>query len=356
MTENKQPTVDVHAHVLLPELQQYVAEADPDGFGGLQQLERLRNGLESQKISGKMVGERISKLTDPAVRVADMDATGIDVQVVSPSPSHYYYFADARVALELARRAAHAVRELVDAVPDRLVGLGLVPLQHPGLLMIEALDYAVLECGLAGVELGSYAGLPDGGTIELSDTRLDPFWARVQELDAIVFLHPFGCSLDARLNRFFLANTVAQPAENAVALSHLIFGGVLDRFPELKIIAAHGGGYLPTTMGRSDRAWQVRPEARGCENLPSSYLRRLYFDSLVHSPAELRTLLDAAGPDRVLLGSDYPFDMGSDDPVAAVREAGLPLEDERAVLGGNAALLGLLADHRQTVAGRKGEG
>ena len=355
MTSQKQTTVDVHAHVLIPELQQYVAQEDPAGFAAFQKLELLRNGPESQKISGKMVGERIAKLTDPAVRLADMEATGVDVQVVSPSPSHYYYFTDARVALELARRAADAVRELVAAAPDRLVGLGLVPLQHPGLLMVEALEYAVLECGLAGVEVGSFAGLPEGGTVELSDPRLDPFWARAQELGAIVFVHPFGCSLDARLNQFFLANTVSQPAENAVALSHLIFSGVLDRFPELKIIAAHGGGYLPTTIGRSDRAWQVRPEAHGCEHPPSSYLRRLYFDSLVHSPAELRILVEAAGPDRVLTGSDYPFDMGSDDPVAAVREAGLSPEAEHAVLGGNAALLGLQPHNRTAVAARKRE-
>lgn len=355
MTENKQPIVDVHAHVLLPELQQYVAQADPEGFAALQQLELLRNGRESQKISGKMVGERISKLTDPAVRLADMDASGVDVQIVSPSPSHYYYFADAAVALELARRAADAVRRLVDAAPDRLLGLGLVPLQHPGLLMVEALEYAVQERGLAGVELGSFAGLPGGGTVELSDPRLDPFWVRAQELGAIVFVHPFGCSLDARLNRFFLANTVSQPAENAVALSHLIFSGVLDRFPELKIIAAHGGGYLPTTIGRSDRAWQVRPEARGCEHPPSSYLRRLYFDSLVHSPAELRMLVEAAGPDRVLTGSDYPFDMGSDNPVAAVKEAGLAPEAEHAVLRGNAAVLGLLPATSLPLAASKGQ-
>ena len=354
MTKKKHPTVDVHAHVLLPDLQQHVAQADPEGFAALQQLELVRNGVESQKASGKMVGERIAKLTDPAVRLADMDATGVDVQVVSPSPSHYYYFAGAGLALDLSRRAADAVHHLVDTAPDRLLGLGLVPLQHPD-LMVEALEYAVQDRGLAGVEVGSFAALSDGATVELSDPRLDPFWARAEELGAVVFLHPFGCSLDARLDKFYLANTVSQPAENAVALSHLIFSGVLDRFPNLRIIAAHGGGYLPTTIGRSDRAWQVRPEARSCAQPPSSYLRKLYFDSLVHSPAELRMLVEAVGPDRVLVGSDYPFDMGSDDPVAAVAEAGLGQDAERAVLGGNAALLGLVPEARQLLAASKGE-
>ena len=154
-----------------------------------------------------------------------------------------------------------------------------------------------------------------------------------------MFLHPFGCSLDERLDRYYLSNTVGQPVENAVALSHLIFSGVLDRHPGLKLVAAHGGGYLPTFLGRSDHAWQVRPEAHGCRELPSSYLRRLRFDSLVHTPHALRALVDAAGADRVLLGSDFPFDMGVDDPVERVREAALPDADARAILSGNAAEL-----------------
>ena len=123
----------------------------------------------------------------------------------------------------------------------------------------------MLGRGLAGVEISSFAG-----DVELSDERLEPFWARAAELGCIVFLHPFGCSLDERLDRFYLSNTVGQPAENAVALSHLIFSGVLDRHPDLKIVAAHGGGYLPFAIGRSDRAWRVRPEARRCEHAPST--------------------------------------------------------------------------------------
>jgi aminocarboxymuconate-semialdehyde decarboxylase len=126
-----------------------------------------------------------------------------------------------------------------------------------------------------------------------------------------------------------------------VALSHLIFSGVLDRHPRLLVLAAHGGGYLPTSLGRSDHAWKVRPEAHGCAQPPSSYLKRLYSDSLVHSAAELRALVAAAGPEQVLLGSDYPFDMGSDKPVRDVRNAGLSAPDEASVLAGNAAALGI---------------
>ncbi|MDR6636999.1 amidohydrolase family protein [Paenarthrobacter nitroguajacolicus] len=342
---NQHPTVDVHAHVLIPALQQLVAEKDPQGFSDLQALEVKRNGPESMANSGRMIKERWPQLTDLERRLADMDAQGVDVQLVSPSPSHFYYFAGERLSLELAKQANEAVRSFVDRAPERLNGLGLVPLQHPQ-HMVEALEHAVLECGLLGVEIGSFAATPadpEHSTVELSDPRLEPFWSRAVELGAIVFLHPFGCSLDERLDRFYLANTVSQPAENAVALSHLIFSGVLDRHPDLKILAAHGGGYLPTTIGRSDHAWKVRPEAQRCAEPPSTYLQRIFFDSLVHSPRELRALVEVAGPAQVLLGSDYPFDMGAGDPVDEVHAAGLPTADAARVLAGNAAALGITA-------------
>lgn len=342
------PVVDVHAHVVLPELQGYVAASAPAEFAAAQELDARRQGPVSAENSGAMIRERWPRLVSLSRRLADMDATGVDVQLVSPSPSHYYYFAGPDLGAEIARRANSAMMELVAAAPQRLAGLGLAPLQHPD-SMVAALDHAVLDCGLLGVEIGSYAPGqdrtagqgPNEGTVELSDVRLEPFWARAEELGALVFLHPFGCSLDERLDRFYLANTVAQPAENAVALSHLIFAGVLDRYPDLLLIAAHGGGYLPTTLGRSDHAWRVRPEARGCAEPPSSYLKRLWFDSLTHSPTELRALAAAAGPDRILLGSDYPFDMGSEDPAGEVRAAGLSAADEHGILAGNAAALGI---------------
>lgn len=326
-------TVDVHAHVLLPSLQAGVEARVPELVQEAAALELKRNGAESLAVSGLMVGSRIPKLTQVDERIAAMDAQGVDVQWVSASPNHFYPWAPEGVAVWAANEANRLVAEHVARVPDRLVGLGLVPLQHPERI-VECLDDAVLGRGLAGVEISSFAG-----DVELSDERLEPFWARAAELGCVVFLHPFGCSLDERLDRFYLSNTVGQPAENAVALSHLIFAGVLDRHPTLKLVVAHGGGYLPFAIGRSDRAWQVRPEARGCAHEPSSYLSKIWFDTVVHDPAAVRHLIDVAGASQVVLGSDYPFDMGLDDPVEFVRGADLSDEDTARVLSGNAEAL-----------------
>ncbi|GGR85925.1 MULTISPECIES: amidohydrolase family protein [Streptomyces] len=325
------PTVDVHAHVLLPEVEALVAGLP--GLAGARALDARRNGPAALAVNGPMVRERVPRMTEPRLRLAAMDAQGVDVQLVSPSPSHYHYWADEDTAEKVYRLANEATAAHCSAAPDRLRGLGLVPLQHPG-RAVRALDHA-LEQGLTGVEISSHAPGRD-----LSDPDYEPFWSRARETGALVFLHPFGCTLDERLDRWYLSNSVGQPVENAVALSHLIFSGVLDRHPGLKLIAAHGGGYLPTHIGRADHAWTTRSDAgAGCAHPPSSYLRRLYFDSLVHDPHVLRELVRVAGADRVLLGSDFPFDMGTEDPVGALRAARLPDTDFHAVRGGNAAAL-----------------
>ncbi|MEY9995307.1 putative TIM-barrel fold metal-dependent hydrolase [Streptomyces sp. V4I8] len=330
------PTIDVHAHLLLPEIE--AAVAGHPGLAEARDLDARRNGPAALAVNGPMVGARVPSLTDAAVRLAAMDTSGVDAQVVSPSPNHYHYWAGARLADRICRLANEGTAAHCAKAPDRLYGLGLVPLQHPD-LAVALLDHA-LDQGLRGVEISSHAPGP-GGTrmVELSDPRLAPFWARAEETGALVFLHPFGCTLDERLDQWYLSNTVGQPTENAVALSHLIFSGALDRHPGLKLVAAHGGGYLPTHIGRSDHAWRARPDARSCSREPSSYLKQLYFDSLVHDPHVLRELIRVAGADRVLLGSDFPFDMGTDDPLAALRSAGLPDHDFHAVRGGNAVAL-----------------
>jgi aminocarboxymuconate-semialdehyde decarboxylase len=323
-------TVDMHAHALFPAVEGLAAQQP--GHAKQRELDLRGSGAESAAVNQEQLAQIGPLLTDPAQRLAVMDRAGVDVQVVSPMPL-YHYWADAGLAERLTRLTNEGVAGLAEQHPHRLVGFGTIPLQHPELAVTE-LTRAVDELGLRGVQIGTLAG-----GRELADDALDGFWARAEELDAVVFVHPWGCSLAERLDRYYLSNTVGNPVETTVALSHLVFSGLLDRHPGVRVVAAHGGGYLPTYLGRSDHAWRVRPEAQRPAEPPSAYVRRMWFDSLVYTPMALRHLVEAVGADRVVLGSDYPFDMGVTDPVDRLAAAGLDHTHEQAIRGGNATNL-----------------
>ena len=324
------PTVDVHAHALVPAAE--AAAAGQPGLARQRELDLRGSGAESAAVNQAQLTRIGPLLTEPARRLAAMDDAGVDIQVVSPMP-HYHYWADPVVAERITRITNDGIAAVVAERPDRLLGLGTAPLQHPDLATDE-LTRAITEYGLRGLQIGTSAG-----GRELADDALDGFWERAEELRAVVFIHPWGCSLGERLDRYYLSNTVGNPVETTVALSHIVFSGLLDRHPGVRIVAAHGGGYLPTYLGRADHAWRVRPEARRCAEPPSSYLRRIWFDSLVYTPTGLRHLAEAVGAHRLVLGSDYPFDMGVDNPLERLADAGFPPADELAIRGGTAASL-----------------
>ncbi|OIJ62662.1 amidohydrolase family protein [Streptomyces mangrovisoli] len=329
------PVVDFHGHLAVP-----AADALLAGSAGLAAelaAEQRGHSAASMDVNRAQLVRLRHALTDVGARLAALDAMGVDVQVVSPMPMHHYW-ADRDLAVRLTDTVNAAVAEHCAAAPGRLHGLGTLPLQHPE-TAVESLSRAVTGLRLYGV---SVATSVDGR--ELADPAHDPVWRAAEELGAVVFVHPWGCSLAGRLATRYLGNTVGQPVETTVALSQLIFTGVLDRFPRLKLVAAHGGGYLPTYIGRSDHAWRVRPDARGCAEPPSAYLRRMWFDALVHSPRVLRHLVAEVGADRVVLGTDHPFDMGVDDPLAQLDEAGFDAPQRAAIAGGNA--LALLTEGR----------
>lgn len=319
--------VDFHGHLAVPAADALVAGTP--GLVAELAAEQHAHSSESLAVNRSQLQRLAPKLTDTAIRLADLDAMNVDMQVVGPMPMHHYW-ADEQLAVRLARTVNEAVAEHCAGAPDRLHGLGTVPLRHPD-LAAGLLEQAVDEYGLYGISVSTTV---EGR--ELADPAHDPVWRRAEELGAVVFVHPWGCSLGARLATRYLGNTVGQPVETTVALSHLIFTGVLDRFPRLKLVAAHGGGYLPTYIGRSDHAWHKRQDARGCAEPPSTYLRRMWFDALVYTPRALRHLVEEVGADRVVLGTDHPFDMGVDDPVARLDAAGLAPAARDAVAGGNA--------------------
>ena len=330
---NRSLTVDVHAHALVPAVDALVKDrpeklAEPAA-------QRRASGAASSDYNAKVMRPTVHpKLTSVEERLADMDAYGIDIQVVSPTSLQHYYWAD----LDLARQVVRLTNETIAAecarYADRLVGLGNVALQHPE-LAVEQLEYCTRQLGMRGVEISTAIN-----GVELDDPAFAPFWAKAEELGCVVFIHPSDISsLGERLNRFYLQNVIGRPIETTVALSHLIFGGVLDRHPGLKILAAHGGGYLPFYAGRSDHGYAVRPEARTAKHPPSEYLRRIFFDSLVYSPESLSHLIANAGAGQVVVGTDYPYDMGAYEIEQLIQAAGLSEQDQAAILGGNAVRL-----------------
>ena len=323
-------TVDVHAHVVIPEAEDLVA-GRPE-VRRQRELDAAHFGEESAKVNVEMIGRLAPLMTDVEKRLARMDAMGVDVQLLSPAATHYHTWAEPDLARSIARTVNEKLVKMCARRPDRLLGLGLVPVQHP-YVAADELTHAVKELGLEGVVISTAAP-----GLELGDPEFETFWARAEELGALVFIHPWGCSLGERLNRHYLANIVGQPTETTVALSHMIFSGLFDRRPNLKVLAAHGGGYLPFYPGRSDHAWEVRPDSRTPRRRPSSYLKKIYYDSLVYETGALANLVAQVGAEQVMMGTDYPLDMGVEDPLArieAVHE--LSAEEKLAIRGGNAA-------------------
>jgi aminocarboxymuconate-semialdehyde decarboxylase len=327
--------VDVHAHTIVPAALQLV-DGHPE-LAAAREREARMLGAPSVAANQQMLAQAGPLLVDLERRLQAMDAAGVDVQLVSPSPAHYHDWTDDVLARTATRAVNEGVASLCAQRPDRLTGLGVAPLHAPEVAEAAVVE-AMTDLGLRGVEISTAA--PGH---ELGDDVYEAFWARAEELGALVFIHPWGCTLGERLDRHYLYNVVGQPVETTVALSHIIFSGLLDRRPRLRILAAHGGGYLPFYPSRADHAWRVRPEVTTPERPPSEELRRLYFDSLVYEPEMLGQLIERVGADRVLMGSDFPFDMGDSDPVAHVRAVpGLDAGKRAAILGGNAAeLLGL---------------
>jgi aminocarboxymuconate-semialdehyde decarboxylase len=336
------PVVDVHAHALV--LPAHEIAMGAPAAADARAAEAATFGAAAMDVNRKQIGRILPLLTDLDTRIVQMDAMGVDVQLVSPSPQHYHEWADAATSARLTRLVNEGIAELCARRPDRLVGLGVVPLHHPELAVAE-LTHAVTALGLRGVEISTSAG-----GRELSDPALEPFWARAEELEALVFIHPWGCTLGHRLDEHYLANVVGQPVETTLALSHLIFSGLLDRRPGLRILSSHGGGYLPFYVGRSDHAWEVRPDAQTPKLRPSEYLRRLYFDGLVYDPQSLAALIARVGAGQVMLGTDYPFDMGIEDPLARLEALpALTARDAALIRGATAAsLLGIRRDTRAT--------
>jgi aminocarboxymuconate-semialdehyde decarboxylase len=327
-------TVDFHCHIFVPSIERFVAAA-PEKAAEVQQLEITSGAASADHNRRVMLPMAGPKLVSLEVRLADMDAMGVNLQVISPTATQYYYWTDRELASVLVKEQNESIAATCAKHPDRLAGLGNVSLQHPELAAAQ-LKYLVKELGLKGVVISSSV---NGAS--LGGDALAPFWRMAHDLQCVVFIHPFGTTMGTRLDRYYLSNLVGQPLETAVALSELIFSGTLDRFDQVRVLAAHGGGYLPTYIGRSDHGFKVRPEDQGCAKRPHEYLKRIWFDSVVYDEMALRHLIDRVGVGQVVVGTDYPFDMGDYAPHELISSlTSLSEADRTALLSGNA--LGLL--------------
>jgi aminocarboxymuconate-semialdehyde decarboxylase len=323
--------VDIHCHVVSPEAERLAQPSFRPDYEPM-----LRHANDATRDVNRKQGETIRQLiTSVDARLAAMDKLGIDVQAISPAPPQYYYWAEPGLGRETSRLINNNIASIVAAHPDRFVGIGTVPLQAPELAVVE-LERMVKELGLRGVEIcTNVAGA------ELSEERFRPFFAKAQELGILIFMHPNGYSEGRRLSDHYFINIIGNPLDSTVAVSHLIFGGVLDAYPRLKICVAHGGGFLPAYAARMDHAHGARSDCRRViKRKPTSYLKKLYFDTIVFAHDQLDHLARVYGSDHLLLGSDYPFDMAEADPVGFIEGASrLSAADKAAIIGGNAAKL-----------------
>jgi len=299
-------TIDIHAHVVIP---------------------------EATALMGVTTSANDASVIAPA-RFERMDEWGTDMQALSINPT--WYSVDRDVATRMIQLQNEKLAELCAKYPDRFVAFASVALQFPD-LAAEQLEAGIKKYNLRGAAIGGHV---NGD--ELSAPKFDPFWKKAEELGCLIFMHPQGIpELNQRLaGRGGLTNVIGNPLETTIFLSHLIFDGTLDRFPGLKICAAHGGGYLPSYAARSDYGCNRFPgDCSALKKHPTEYLRQLYFDTMVFTPEGLRHLIAESGVSQIMIGTDYPFPWSTTTVDHVLKTPGLSDADKRAILGGNAARL-----------------
>jgi aminocarboxymuconate-semialdehyde decarboxylase len=324
-------TVDIHSHAMVPaaaDLARPHLSPDP----------RAAFYTEETRVLGrKQDADRTPYLTDLDRRFRLFDEMGVDAQVISPAPNQCYYNVPTKVGIQAARAVNEGIAEIARSRSDRIpAAMGSVPLQAGGEAAADELEYCMTSLGLKGVEVLAHVG-----DKELSDPSFEPFWAKVQALGAVVFIHPNSFTQPQRFSAHYFSNVIGNPLDTTMALHYLIFDGVLERYPGLKIIASHGGGFLPAYCGRMDHAWGARSDAHGTlPHPPSHYLKKIYLDTIVFTPDQLAYLVNTFGVGNILLGTDYPYDMGEYDPLGHIASVtSLSDTDRAAIAGGNAKAL-----------------
>ncbi len=320
--------IDLHTHILPREWPDLDAKY---GYAGFVRLDHYKPCCARMMIGDRVFREITDNVWDPKRRIEEMDREKISMQVLSTVPVMFSYWAKPHDALDLSRRLNDHIADVVRDHPKRFAGLATIPLQDPDLAAQE-LERCVRKLGLRGAQIGTHVDAnPHSGridTLNLDNASLQPVWSAAEQLNAAIFVHPWDMLGKERMPKYWLPWLVGMPAETSLAICSMIFGGVFERFPKLRVAFAHGGGTFPFTIGRIEHAFHVRPDL--CATA------RFYVDSLVHDKEALKLLLKLFGVARVALGSDYPFPLGESHPGKVIQSLKLTAKEKTRLFSGNA--------------------
>ena len=300
--------IDIHTHIMPEKMPDF---KEKFGYGGFITLDHHANcRAKMMRDDGKFFREIESNCWEGKARIEDCEKFNVDVQVLSTIPVLFSYWAKPKDCLEVAKFLNDELAGVVEAHPDRFIGLGTVPMQEPK-LAVQELERCVKELGFAGIQIGSHIN-----DWNLSAPEVFEVFAAAQDLNAAVFVHPWDMMGKEKMEKYWLPWLVGMPAETSLAICSMIFGGVFERLPKLRVAFAHGGGAFPATVGRIEHGYNVRPDLCqvDCQVNPRDYLGKFYVDSLVHDPLMLKYLIEVVGEDAIALGTDYPFPLGELEP------------------------------------------
>ena len=302
------------------------------GYGEFIHLDHHKPCCARMMKGDKFFREIESNCWEPKDRIIDMSATDVDIQVLSTIPVLFNYWAKPAEGLETSRFFNDHICSCVTNHPDKFIGLGTVPLQDID-MAIKEMERCVKELKMSGIEIGSNIN-----QLNLSDEKFDPFWEAAQDLNCSIFIHPWEMMGENEMMKYWLPWLVGMPAETARAICSLIFGGVMEKYPNLKFAFAHGGGSFPATVGRVEHGWKVRPDLCAIDNPinPRDYLGKFWVDSLVHDEVSFDVLLKTVGEDKICVGSDYPFPLGEHRPGELVESMDIPIETKQKMMFENA--------------------